>query len=269
MNINLYQVDSFTDTAFKGNPAGVCLLSGPADETWMQNLAAEMNLSEAAFLYPDGDHYQLRWFTPVVEVDLCGHATLASAHILWETGLLREGITARFQTRSGELRAEKDGSSIKMDFPAIATDDSDEPTGLTAALGIKAEYIGKGRQHYLVQVANADDVAKARPDFSALLKSTDFRIILTAKSSSPHYDIVSRFFAPSLGINEDPVTGSAHCCLAPFWYGRTGMKNIRAYQASARGGRIDLEVRDKRVILGGQAVTVFHLKLLAKSAMPD
>ena len=258
----IYQVDAFTKQPFSGNPAGVCLLSKPADPGWMQNVALEMNLSETAFLVPQADGYDLRWFTPAAEVDLCGHATLASAHILWETGQLEPGQQARFHTRSGLLTASLDGDWIQMDFPAEPEEPIEAPAGLIQALGIKPIYVGKNRFDLLVQVDSEAEVRGLKPDLNALQKLDTRGVIVTSTASIGRYDFISRFFAPAVGVAEDPVTGSAHCCLGPFWASRLGESDMLAYQASLRGGEVKVSLRGERAILGGQAVTTLHCNLL-------
>jgi PhzF family phenazine biosynthesis protein len=265
---SLYQVDSFTEKVFAGNPAGVCILSGPVDESLMRNIAAEMNLSETAFFFNDGDIYQLRWFTPTTEVDLCGHATLASAHTIWETGLLNRNDTIKFHTRSGLLLANFTDGMVEIDLPAIETQKIEPPESLLEILGISAKFIGRGSQHYLVQAASEQEVRQCRPDFTALLRDVDLPVIVTAESSRPEFDIVSRFFAPTLGINEDPVTGFAHACLGPFWRERLGREVIRAYQASYRGGFIRVTPLRDRVLLAGFATTVFQITVSAEIDNP-
>ncbi len=263
MTLTIYQVDSFTNTPFSGNPAGVCILAGPADEAWMQNIAREMNLSETAFLYPDKDVYQLRWFTPTVEVDLCGHATLASAHILWETGVLAPDQPARFNTRSGLLICEKRDDWIEMDFPSRPSDPAAPPTGLLEALGVTALFVGRNVDDYLVEVATESEVLALNPDFGLLNTISARGAIVTSRSSSPDYDFISRFFAPASGVNEDPVTGSAHTSLGPFWAAKLGKTELVGYQASARGGIVRVQMRDEgRVLLSGQAVSVLRCDLL-------
>lgn len=257
----IIQVDAFTDKPFTGNPAAVCLLTEPRDERWMQNVAREMNLSETAFLRRQGDGFQLRWFTPTTEVDLCGHATLASAHVLWEEGHIESDQPARFYTRSGLLTAMRRGDWIEMDFPAEPERPTTAPPELIEALGVVPEYVGRNRFDYLVRVASEDVVRSLNPDF-ALLKTIPARgIIVTAPASSEAYDFVSRFFAPRVGVDEDPVTGSAHCCLGPFWSERLQKNALIGYQASARGGVVRVDVKGDRVILGGQAVTVLRGEL--------
>lgn len=255
MSVSIYQVDAFTDEPFRGNPAGVCILPGPGDASWMQNVAREMNVAETAFLHPGTDGFHLRWFTPMVEVELCGHATLASAHILWETGILDPSEQARFHTASGLLTADRTAHDIELDFPATPAVRTDAPPGLCDALGIVPLYTGMNNFDYLLEVATEEMVRRIAPDF-ARLKSIEARgVIVTSAASTSGYDIISRFFAPAVGIDEDPVTGSAHCCLGPFWSERLGKSVLTAYQASARGGMLRVEIAGDRVKLGGRAVT--------------
>jgi PhzF family phenazine biosynthesis protein len=261
MGLPIFHVDAFTGRPFGGNPAAVCLLPRPAPEAWMQQVASEMNLSETAFLVPEGDGHRLRWFTPAVEVALCGHATLASAHVLWEAGRLGPGETARFHTQSGLLTAERHGDGIEMDFPALRTEPCGDVPGLTAALGVRATYLGKNGMDYLVVAEDEAAVRGMRPDFARLAAVRARGVIVTSRSSGGPYDFVSRFFAPASGVAEDPVTGSAHCCLGPFWGGRLGKQELLGYQASARGGFVRVRVLGDRVRLGGQAVTVLRGEL--------
>jgi PhzF family phenazine biosynthesis protein len=262
MGQEIFQVDAFTDTAFKGNPAAVCVLPQERDEHWMQDLASEMNLSETAFLVQQDDGYNLRWFTPAVEVDLCGHATLASAHILWETGLLAEGQEARFFTRSGLLTAERRGDWIQLDFPSESESASEAPEGLDEALGASAIYVGKNRFDYLVEVESEDLVRNLTPDFQLLSAISSRGFMVTSRSEANEFDFISRFFAPAFGINEDPVTGSAHCCLGPYWAKKLDKTELTAYQASPRGGIVRVRVGQERVNLLGKAVTVMRGVLL-------
>jgi len=263
MSQTIYQVDAFTDRPFAGNPAGVCLLESPAADEWMQAVAREMNLSETAFLHRDGDGYGLRWFTPSVEVDLCGHATLASAHALWQTGVLTPRQQARFLTRSGLLTAELEGDWIRLDFPATPASPVEAPVVLLEALGVKALRVGRTVFDYVVEVASEDEVRAAAPDFGALGRIECRGVMVTAPASMPGYDFVSRFFAPAAGIDEDPVTGSAHSCLAPYWSERLGKRELVAYQASARGGVLRVRMAGEgRVHISGQAVTVMRCELL-------
>ena len=254
----IYQVDSFTDKPFAGNPAGVFIMDAAADEDWMQSVAAEMNLSETAFLYPKGDGFSLRWFTPTMEVELCGHATLASAHILWEQEFLGTTEAARFHTLSGLLTASLDDGWIMLDFPSVAPRSVEAPPGLFEALGARGLYVGRNEWSYLVEVESEKIVRNLSPDFAALSRLNDTRVIVTSRSEGDRYDFVSRFFAPSIGIDEDPVTGSAHCCLGPYWMDRLGKDQLMAYQASKRGGEVRVHVVGERVHLYGQAVTVFE-----------
>lgn len=262
MSLTIYQVDAFTDRAFAGNPAAVCLLPEPRDEVWMQNVALEMNLSETAFLVEREDGYDLRWFTPAMEVDLCGHATLASAHILWETGELEPEQTARFHTRSGLLTATLGPDRIEMDFPATPPEPAEAPSALVQALGVTPWYVGMNIFDFLVEVESEAAVRGLRPDFG-LLKELGVRgVMVTSRAEPGEFDIVSRYFAPGSGIDEDPVTGSAHNCLGPYWGPRLGQEEIVAHQASARGGTVHIRLAGDRVILGGQAVTVLRAELL-------
>jgi predicted PhzF superfamily epimerase YddE/YHI9 len=261
MGLKIFQVDAFTEKPFAGNPAGVCILPEPRDDSWMQNVAREMNVSETAFLQRRGDGFNLRWFTPAVEVDLCGHATLASAHTLWEQGVIRPEDAARFHTHSGLLIARRQGEWIELDFPSLPDKRSKVPLGLPKALGTKPKYVGRSRFDYIVEVSSERAVRKLQPDFTRLSALPIRGLIVTAKATTEPYDFVSRFFAPRAGINEDPVTGSAHCVLGPFWRDRLGKNELLAYQASARGGVIRVRVGDKRVYIGGKAVTVLEAEL--------
>lgn len=266
----IYQVDAFTHRPFAGNPAAVCVLDGPAPVPWMQAVAQEMNLSETAFVhvesYPDGDGYRLRWFTPTVEEELCGHATLASAHILWREGHAPLDQTIRFFSRSGILTAVRRDDWIELDFPALPELPQPPQPDLLAALGIapaSVRHFGRSHLDYLVEVASAQEVRDLIPDFGRL-RGIDARGIIVTAPAEPaaEYDFVSRFFAPADGIDEDPVTGSAHCCLAPFWAGRLGKSEMVGFQASARGGEVRVRLVGDRVRLLGQAVTVLRGTLL-------
>jgi len=263
MKTRIFQVDAFTNEPFAGNPAAVCMLNAPADETWMQNVAAEMNLSETSFLLPQDDGWNLRWFTPTVEVKLCGHATLASAHVLWEAGYLTPDNEARFHTHSGLLTAVRKGEWIEMDFPAQPVEKVVEVThGLAEALGIgivRAYWVGWTQ---LVEVESESAVRQMSPDFAAMKTEPFGSAIVTATSDSQDYDFVSRFFAPGLGIDEDPVTGAAHCCLGPFWARRLGKNQLVGYQASKRGGVVKVAIAGERVKLSGQAVTTLRGELV-------
>ncbi len=256
--VPIFTVDAFTDRPFHGNPAAVCLLSEPREERWLQNVAAEMNLSETAFLLPEGDGFRLRWLTPTIEVALCGHATIASAHILWQEGRAGPGSTIRFQTKSGTLTATPCGNGIALDFPATPPSPVEPPAVLLDAIGIRPSYIGKTRFDYFLEADSGAAVRRLRPDFRRL-RAIDIRgVIVTAPSDDAGFDFVSRFFCPGAGIDEDPATGSAHCALGPFWAERLGRRSLAGLQVSARGGVIRVEVGTERVQLIGQAVTVWR-----------
>ena len=261
MKQTIYQVDAFTSEPFKGNPAAVCVLEKTVDEQWMRNVALEMNLSETAFLIPQKDGYSLRWFTPAVEVDLCGHATLAASHVLYETGVLAAGEPAVFYTKSGRLTAAKKGGQIELDFPATPAREIEYSAELVAAIGAEIVWIGKNDYDYLVQVRDEETVKQLFPDFGLLKKLTERGVIVTSASTTDEFDFVSRFFAPAAGIEEDPVTGSAHCTLGPFWAEQMGKIKFTAFQASKRGGIIHVHVKDNRIALGGTAVTVLKGEL--------
>ena len=264
MALRITQVDAFTREPFGGNPAAVCLLPREADASWMQRVAREMNLSETAFLVRrDDGGFDLRWFTPAVEVDLCGHATLAGAHVLWEQHHLTPHAPAVFHTRSGRLSAVLRDGWIEMDFPAEPAETAPVPEGLPAALGAEPTYVGRNRFDYLVEVDAEATVRRLSPDFGRLGKLDARGIIVTALAETDGFDFVSRFFAPRAGVDEDPVTGSAHCCLGPYWRRRLGRDRFTAWQASERGGLVKVQVRDERVTLSGQAVTVLRGELLA------
>lgn len=252
----LHQVDAFADRPFAGNPAAVCLLDAPADAAWMQAVAREMNLSETAFVHPAADGFGLRWFTPSLEVDLCGHATVATAHVLWETGRLARGALARFQTKSGVLTATWQEGWIELDFPALPARAADAPAGLIAALGARPVWTGRSRFDLLLEVATAAEIRALAPDYTALRRVDVRGTIVTARADDPRYAFVSRFFAPAAGVDEDPVTGSAHSVLAPYWCGKLGTEALTGYQASARGGVVRVRMAGDRVRIGGQAVTV-------------
>ena len=270
MAVMLVQVDAFTRERFAGNPAAVCVLAEPVDELWMRNVAREMNLSETAFLLRRAPGvYGLRWFTPTVEVDLCGHATLASAHVLWEERLVPRDAGVRFETRSGVLLASRRADWIELDFPAEPPEAGEPPPGLLEALGVEARYVGQNRFDHLVEVDSETVLRAVSPDMAALrpiggrgvIVTSPAASVVTRPSAGEAFDFVSRFFAPAAGIDEDPVTGSAHCCLGPYWRRRLGRDSLTGYQASARGGVVRVRVAGDRVRLGGQAVTVFRTTL--------
>jgi PhzF family phenazine biosynthesis protein len=261
--VKLWQVDAFTDRVFGGNPAAVCWLESEADPAWMQAVAAEMNLAETAFVRRlGGGLHELRWFTPTVEVDLCGHATLATAHAVWEAGLAPTGEPLRFSTRSGVLTCARDGTWIELDFPATPPSPADPPDALLAALGVQPRYMGRSRFDYLVVLDSEAAVRAVRPEFRRLGEVPTRGVIVTARSDDSQYDFVSRFFAPAVGVDEDPVCGSAHCCLAPYWSELLGRRELQARQISARGGVLRLRNNGDRVALGGQAVTVLRGELV-------
>jgi PhzF family phenazine biosynthesis protein len=264
MGIPLLQVDAFTDRPFHGNPAAVCLLDAPRDDAWMQAVAAEMNLAETAFVVPQGDAYGLRWFTPTIEVDLCGHATLATAHALWDTGRLNPDRDARFDTRSGRLTASRRDGLIELDFPSTPADAAPAfITGLADALGAEPAWAGRSMFDLMAVFGNAADVRALVPDMVRLAELPARGVIVTAPADDGVHDFTSRFFAPASGVPEDPVTGSAHCALAPYWAERLGRPRLLGYQASKRGGTVRVEHAGARVRLAGRAVTVFTAELVA------
>lgn len=260
----IWQVDAFADRPFAGNPAAVAWLDAEADPVWMQQVANEMNLAETAFVHPrpGGDGYGLRWFTPAVEVDLCGHATLGAAHALWEAGRI-PAWPIRFHTLSGVLTCRQNGDRIELDFPSTPPRESPADSQLLGALGaLAAAYFGRTRFDAFVELDSAETVRSLRPDFR-MLKALDARgVIVTASSDDPKYDFISRFFGPNVGIDEDPVTGSAHCALAPYWAAKLGKPALTGFQASPRGGVVGVRVDGDRVVLSGRAVTVLEGTLL-------
>ena len=265
MPLRIVQVDAFTSRPFEGNPAAVCVLPEARDATWMQHVAREMNLPETAFLVrrqPAEDGFDLRWFTPAVEVDLCGHATLASAHALWESGQLSPAETARFHTRSGLLTARRLDDWIELNFPVTPAGAATAPDGLANALGASPRYVGRSRFDYLIELDSEAQVRDLRPDFGRLRQLPVRGVIVTSAATTPEWDFVSRFFAPASGIDEDPVTGSAHCCLTPFWSARLGKPTLMARQVSSRGGTLRVTLDGDRVRLAGQAVTVMRGELV-------
>ena len=258
----LYQVDAFTDAPFKGNPAAVCLLEGPETDAWMQSVASEMNLSETAFLLPEGNGWRLRWFTPKTEVDLCGHATLASAEVLFETQPTLRGNPISFQTRSGELLARWTSEGVELDFPAMDYEPHKISPDIESVLGftpVNAVYSGN---YFLFEAQDEALIRQAEPDYVALEKLPMPEVIITAASKDPEFDFISRFFAPQLGVDEDPVTGSAHCLLAPYWAEKMGKQVFDAFQASPRGGRLHLSLKGDRVLIIGKAKFIFTAELL-------
>lgn len=263
MGLTIFQVDAFTNVPFAGNPAAVCVLSEPADDAWMQKIAREMNLSETAFLVERLDGFSLRWFTPTTEVDLCGHATLASAHVLWTEGYLSFDQEVQFHTRSGVLTANREADWVVMNFPADRSRDIKIRPELIKALNAPICEVYEGSVGYIVEVDSEEIVRNIQPNIE-ILKTLPAKglIVTSAAANGTEYDFVSRFFAPALGILEDPVTGSAHCALAPFWRDRLNKTEFLAYQASARGGILKVRCEGDRVVLGGQAVTVMKSEVL-------
>lgn len=260
--LQYFIVDAFTNQAFKGNPAAVVLLKGPCEDEMLRNIAMEMNLSETAFLLSHPIGYDLRWFTPKVEVNLCGHATLAAALVLSRLGELNDGSEVKFATRSGILLARCKGSCIELDFPLQQETTTQSPNGLLESLNVSARYVGKNQFDYLVEVQSEAILRSIKPDFKQLASVSCRGVIVTAPSADPQFDFASRFFAPAVGIDEDPVTGSAHCCLADFWGKRLRRAKMVGHQVSARGGSVHVEVRGDRVLLGGEAVIVAEGELL-------
>jgi predicted PhzF superfamily epimerase YddE/YHI9 len=254
--MHLWLVDAFTDTPFAGNPAGVCLLDQERPDAWMQLVAREMNQAETAFLLTRDDGFGLRWFTPTVEVDLCGHATLASAHFLWSTKKLKAKEKAVFHTRSGVLTARREKEWIFLDFPATPAEPCEPPPYLLSAFNALGAPVFRSRFDYMIVLEKPTAVRTPKVDFRLLREIETRGVIITAPSDEAGVDFLSRFFAPSAGVDEDPVTGSAHCALAPYWATRLGKPALVGYQASARGGKVRVEVQGDRVVLGGQAVTV-------------
>lgn len=263
MNLPLFHVDAFTDTPYAGNAAAVCILDGPREDAWLQQVASEMNLAVTAFLSSQDDGYRLRWFSSQVELELCGHGTLASAHTLWEQGYLAHDVQARFFTRGGFLTARRDGKWIELNFPAKPEEEIELQPIVSESIGVTPLYVGKSQLDYLVEVESEEMVRSIQPDFKQLAQIPARGIIVTAAANpASEYDFVSRFFCPSVGINEDPVTGSAHCVLSPFWSKRLGREQLTGYQASKRGGTVRVHLDSDRVRLGGQAVTVLRGELL-------
>lgn len=262
--MQLFQVDAFTAVPYSGNPAGVCLLTRAAEPGWMQNLALEMNLSETAFVRPLDGRFEIRYFTPATEVPLCGHATLASAHVLYECGILAQADQAHFQCAAGKLSAQSKDNWIAMDFPAFGVTPSTDTKVVAGILGVQpsAVYQTENGWH-MAELASTEEVTRVQPDLRRLVESHVQHLLVTGPGSTPEVDFVSRFFAPRAGIDEDPVTGSAHCILAPFWSAKLGKARMNARQVSARGGvlRVEAQRDRKRVQIEGQAVTLFRIEL--------
>lgn len=273
----LFQIDSFTDLPFTGNPAAVCLLDQPAPSTWMQKMAAEMNLSETAFLWPEEEAFRLRWFTPTVEIRLCGHATLAAAHALWSQRTDLAGKPLQFETMSGTLRASQtEDGWIELDFPTDPVTPAPCPGVLLEALSLKPSdvlFSGKSPDSgfWLIEVASGAQVSALKPRYDLLVQEGSKACIVTAPPASPspeQVDFVSRFFGPNIGIAEDPVTGAAHCCLAPHWAARLGRNVMLGHQISNRPGLVRVRLDGRRTHLGGRAITIFEGRVGA-SALPS
>ncbi|HEX5045378.1 MAG TPA: PhzF family phenazine biosynthesis protein [Candidatus Polarisedimenticolaceae bacterium] len=262
MDVPVWTVDAFADRRFSGNPASVCLLSSDVPAQTLQAVAAEMNHSETAFLREREDHWDLRWFTPSVEVALCGHATLASAHVLWESGRLARDVRATFQTASGILTAAQEDDRIVLDFPLEPAEPIPEPEGLAHALGAEVVRVGQNRMDLLAELADERTIASLDPDLARLAAYPVRGTIVTARAETPGVDFVSRFFAPQSGVDEDPVTGSAHCALAPWWSERIGRTAMTGRQLSARGGVVGVRLSGARVHLLGRCITVVEGRLI-------
>jgi len=265
MEIKIFTVDAFTSKPFAGNPAAVFILEHELTEQQMKNIAFEMNLSETAYVLKEGDNYNLRWFTPHSEVDLCGHATLASSHILWEKGLHNKNSTIHFQTRSGLLKANMVNGKIELDFPIDEAHQIEVPDDLVKTLGAKPIYLGMTKWSYLAEMDSEETVRNIKPDFDLMETLEAWGLMITARSSTMEFDFVSRFFAPRKGVKEDPVTGSAHCALGPYWMKKLNKNEFTAYQASKRGGVIGVKIEGERVKLTGEAVTVLEGKIRIKN----
>ncbi|MEZ6096965.1 MAG: PhzF family phenazine biosynthesis protein [Pirellulaceae bacterium] len=259
---NLFFVNSFSDRPFGGNPAAVCVLESPASDSWMKLVAREMNLSETAFVAREGDDWRLRWFTPTTEVDLCGHATLATAFVLWERKLVSPDDAIHFQTRSGQLICRQNGPAIEMDFPVKPVSKLDAPYELDDILGCSAGEQVMVLDDLLVEVANADVLRSLKLDFAKMSKLPVRGVIVTCQDDNGKFDFLSRFFAPAVGVNEDPVTGSAHCGLAPYWAEKLQKNHLRAWQASERGGAVTCTLKGDRVVLSGTAIMMSEVHLL-------
>lgn len=257
MKFPIYQVDAFTRQSFKGNPAVVCLLEQEMPAAWMQSVATEMYLSETAFLLPRGDDYNLRWFTPTTEVDLCGHATLASAHILYEYGFYDPDETIHFHTKSGIINSRFNRGTVEINMPRLQAEDCPVSPELLEVLGqAPLNTADFGGQILLAELSSPEAVRSFDPDTKKILALPQGNLVITARDDGHPYDFISRFFAPQTGIPEDPVTGIGHCLLGPYWASRLGKNKLRAWQASARGGEVGVQVEPNRVLLSGKAVTI-------------
>jgi PhzF family phenazine biosynthesis protein len=259
MKLPIFTVDAFTNEPFKGNPAAVCILKEEIPTSLMQSIAFELNLAETAFVLKekDSDTFSLRWMTPNSEVDLCGHATLATSHTLWQQGICKISDVINYNTRSGLLTAKNENGKITLDFPAIPQKKIEYPPELIDAIGgVVPKYVGMTKWNYIIELESERDIINLKPNFDIMLTLPGWGTIITAKADMNGYDFISRFFAPEKGIQEDPVTGSAHCALAPYWQSRLGKDSFLAYQASERGGTLEIKIEGDRVMLTGDAVTV-------------
>lgn len=255
---SLMYVDAFTDRPFTGNPAAVCVLTEAQPESWMASIARETNQPATVFLTPSETGYFIRWFTPSQELPLCGHGTLAAAHTLWTEGYVSSEQTITLHYQGGDLTARRNGDWIQMDFPAILNRPASAPTLLLDGLGVEPCYVGRSSHSYLVEVGSEAEVRTLSPDIALLAQLDLANVIVTSPAANERFDFISRYFAPAHGLAEDAVTGSAHCCLAPYWATRLGKSEMVGYQASARGGTVRVTLLDDRVLLGGQAVTVMR-----------
>jgi len=259
MATRIFQVDAFTTEPFRGNPAGVCLPAGATSEEWLQGIAADMNVSETAFLWKKEHHFAIRYFTPLAEVSLCGHATLSSAHILWQEGIVGTGEAIRFIAKGGDLSARHEGDWICLDFPTLPVRPAETPPGLQAVLGAAPLRVSRLEgQGLLVEFDSEEIVRELQPDFAGIRREGFGMIIVTARAKGGPYDFVSRFFAPDIGIDEDPVTGVAHCSLSPYWSERLGKADLLGHQVSRRGGIVRVRSRGARTEILGRALTVLR-----------
>ena len=256
--MKLFVVDAFAENPFEGNPAAICLAEAPLDAAWMQKVAAEMNLSETAFVRSLNNGVELRWFTPAYEVELCGHATLAAAHVLWTEGVVESDEPIAFHTKSGVLTCGEQEGLITMDFPATPPAEQDIPTELIEALNVRPTFFGMSLYDGIVVVESEEVVRTLKPDFRILGDIPMRGVMVTSRADDKRFDFVSRYFAPGAGVDEDPVTGSAHCCLGPYWGRQLGKTEMTAFQASARGGAVQIRLAGDRVFLGGRAVTMIR-----------
>jgi PhzF family phenazine biosynthesis protein len=257
----IVQVDAFTNRPYAGNQAAVCVLEGLREEAWMQALARETNLPATVFLSPQEDGFAIRWLTPASELPLCGHGTLAAAHVLWTEGHADPARPIALYSRNHRLKAVREDDWITLDFPAIRNAPVTAPVALVEGLGLQPRFVGRSSHSYLVEANSEEEVRGLKPDFGRLATLDFPSIIVTARSNGAPYDFVSRCFPLSHGIQEDPATGSAHCCFGPYWSEILGKTQMIGYQASARGGVVRVRVDGERVALSGQAVTVLRGEL--------